>query len=379
MDSVTIDWPISRRRFFHTEIPLWYCTSCSKAITPPPGPYYRPWKDPAPFSKCPHCGGSEFRGEERVFDTWMDSSNSNLVATKFLQDESFFKANFPTHLRPQGRDIVRNWLYYTTLKSHYVMDREPFRKVFITGMGLDKHGRAMHKSTGNVIEPGPILAKHGADAFRFWAASETNVGDDFRIDEEKIAGAKKFLNKLWNAARFISGFEEPSVPPELRPADRWILGELNTLTEACLTGYEDYNFFGPANRCREFLWSVFAAHYMEMVKSRAYQGDAAAVWTLHACLRHLLRFLAPISPFVTDKVWSTLYGGSVHRQAIPEAREDWKTEFTGLTAAVIAFNSATWKGKKEAGKSLNEPVTGIAVPAGLEPFRLELTAMHHLQ
>jgi len=379
IDSVTIDWPISRRRFFHTEIPLWYCTACSKAITPPPGPYYRPWKDPPPFTSCPHCGGTGFRGEDRVFDTWMDSSNTNLVASQYLKDEAFFQGNFPTHLRPQGRDIVRNWLFYTMLKSHYVMDREPFRKVLVTGMGLDKHGRAMHKSTGNVIEPGPVLARHGADAFRFWAASETNVGDDFRIDEEKIAGAKKFLSKLWNVARFISSFEEPPEPPELRPADRWILGELHALAGACWAGYREYNFYGPANRCREFLWNLFAAHYMEMVKSRAYHGDAAAVWTLHACLRHLLRFLAPISPFLTDKVWSSLYGGSLHREGMPEAREAWKTDLTDLTGAVIAFNSAIWNAKKLAKKSLNEPVAGIPLPAELEPFHAELAAMHRLQ
>jgi len=379
IDSVTIDWPISRRRFFHTEIPLWYCTRCSKAITPPPGPYYRPWKDPAPFDACPGCGGREFRGEDRVFDTWMDSSNTNLVASQYLKDEAFFKGNFPTHLRPQGRDIVRNWLFYTTLKSHYVMDREPFHKVLVTGMGLDKHGRAMHKSTGNVIEPGPVLARHGADAFRFWAASETNVGDDFRIDEEKIAGAKKFLSKLWNVARFISSFEEPHERPELRPADRWILGELHSLAEACWEGYRQYNLFGPANRCRDFLWNLFAAHYMEMVKSRAYQGDVAAVWTLHACLRDLLRFLAPILPFVTDKVWSSLYGGSVHRETLPGAHEGWKTDLTDLTEAVIAFNSEVWNAKKLAKKSLNEPVAGISLPTELEPFRAELVAMHRLQ
>jgi len=377
MDSVTIDWPISRRRYFHTEIPLWYCRRCEKPLVPPPGPYYRPWKDPAPFEACPHCGGKEFRGEERVFDTWMDSSNSNLVATLFMKDDAFFRAQFPTHLRPQGRDIVRNWLYYTTLKSHYVMDREPFRRVLITGMGLDKHGRAMHKSSGNVIEPGPLLDRYGADAFRFWAASETNVGDDFRIDEQKIAGSQKFLSKLWNVARFISGFEEPKAPGPLRPADRWILEELDRLVSDCWQGYREYNPFVPSNRCRDFLWNVFASHYLEMVKARAYHEDTAAAHTLHACLRTLLRCLAPITPFVTDRVWSTLYGGTVHRQSLPEPVSR-PAEFGGLTEKVVAFNSSVWKAKKEAGKSLAEGLSGLPVPAELEPFGDELRAMHKL-
>jgi valyl-tRNA synthetase len=375
MDSVTIDWPISRRRYFHTEIPLWYCRACGETLVPPPGPYYQPWKDPAPFDACPKCGGRNFRGEERVFDTWMDSSNSNLVAGLFMKDDAFFRGTFPTHLRPQGRDIVRNWLYYTTLKSHYIMDREPFRRVLITGMGLDKHGRAMHKSAGNVIEPGPVLDRHGADAFRFWAASETNVGDDFRIDEQKIAGAKKFLSKLWNVARFISGFPMPAEPGPLRPADRWILAELDAVAADCWRGYRDYNPYGPATRCREFLWNVFAAHYVEMVKARAYRSDAAAAHTLHTGLRTVLLFLAPISPFATDHVWSSLYGGSVHRQRLPPAVESTAPAVTGQ---VVAFNASVWKAKKDAGKSLAEPIAGVVVPPELEPFAEELRAMHHL-
>src|SRR3989454_2599253 len=120
IDSLTIDWPISRLRYYHTEIPLWYCKQCGETLAPPPGQYYRPWKDPAPFSKCPKCGSKEFVGEERVFDTWMDSSVSNLYLTRYRRDPDFFAANFPLSLRPQGREIVRTWLYYTMLKSWLV-------------------------------------------------------------------------------------------------------------------------------------------------------------------------------------------------------------------------------------------------------------------
>ncbi|HKZ48139.1 MAG TPA: class I tRNA ligase family protein, partial [Thermoplasmata archaeon] len=178
---------------------------------------------------------------------------------------------------------------------------------------------------------------------------------------------------------FVSSFEEPKEPGELAAADRWILGELNALVEVCWAGYREYNFFEPSNRCRDFLWNVFAAHYVEMVKHRTYRGDAAAVWTLHAVLRDLLRLLAPIAPFLTDKVWADLYRGSVHKELLPVPREEWRTDLTGLTTAVIAFNSAVWKAKKEAGKSLAEPVAGIPLPAELEPFHRELAAMHKLQ
>src|SRR5256886_6089644 len=131
IDSLTIDWPISRLRYYHTEIPLWYCKQCGETLAPPPGKYYRPWKDPAPFAKCPKCGSKDFVGEERVFDTWMDSSVSNLFLTRYRTDPDFFAANFPVSLRPQGREIVRTWLYYTMLKSWLRGWFDPFRQALI--------------------------------------------------------------------------------------------------------------------------------------------------------------------------------------------------------------------------------------------------------
>lgn len=377
IDSVTIDWPISRRRYYHTEIPLWYCEDCFAPIVPPPGKYYRPWRDPPPFDSCPHCGGKRLRGEDRVFDTWMDSSNTNLVATLFMRDDDFFRKHFPTTLRPQGRDIVRNWLYYTTLKSWYVMHEKPFHHVFVHGLGLDEHGRAMHKSQGNVVDTEPVIAKHGADAFRFWSAAETMPGDDFRISEDRIAGGRKFINKLWNTMRFVSMFEQPATG-DLKATDRWILSELNELVRVSREGYEDYNFFVPANRCREFLWNVFAPHYLEMVKGRAYEGDTGARFTLNEVMKTLLRILAPITAFSTDKMWREVYGGSVHDQAMPEARTDWENDLRRLTQGLIEFNSKVWKDKKDRGLSLNEPLQGVTIPENLKPFEADLVRMHKI-
>jgi valyl-tRNA synthetase len=378
MASLTIDWPISRRRYYHTEIPLWYCEACGEVLAPEPGPYYRPWKDPAPFDACPKCGGTSFRGEDRVFDTWMDSSNSNLVATLYMRDDAFFRARFPPDLRPQGYEIVRNWLYYTLLKSHYVVGKKPFRHVMIHGLGLDAQGRAMHKSLGNVIDPRDVLAKYGAEALRFWAASEANIGENFRIGYDKIAAARNYLTKLWNVARFISTFERPETGPELTDTDRWILAELNRLVEDALEGYEDYNFFPVANGARDFLWNLFAAHYVEMVKGRAYEGDAAARWTLHEVLGTFLRLTAPITPFITDKIWSEMFGGTVHREAFPTVRREWDSELIATTATLVAFNSRIWKEKKDRGMSLAEPLTGVDLPEDLEPFRADLVRMHRL-
>jgi len=377
IDSLTIDWPISRRRYYHTEIPLWTCRTCGEVLAPPPGKYYRPWKDPAPFDACPKCGGKEFVGEDRVFDTWMDSSCSNLYVTGYRRDEAFFESNFPVSLRPQGRDIVRTWLYYTTLKSYLVRRQKPFETVFIHGMGLDARGRAMHRTLGNIIEPWPIVRRYGADAVRFFVASETNPGDDYRISEQKIGGAGKFLTKLWNTARFVSSFPEPRAG-KLSPADEWILAELNRLIEEARGAYEELNLFLPSNRARDFLWNLFAPHYVEMVKARAYEGDPGALWTLHTCLRDLLRLLAPITPFSTDLIWREVYGGSVHSETLPLPRDGIPASRLDLTEPVVTFNSEVWKTKRDKGVSLNVELPGVAIPEALKPFEPELRRMHRL-
>ncbi|TLZ89349.1 MAG: valine--tRNA ligase, partial [Methanobacteriota archaeon] len=285
--------------------------------------------------------------------------------------------NFPLSLRPQGREIVRTWLYYTMLKSWLVRRSKPFHRAFIHGLGLDARGRAMHRTQGNVIDPWPLLKKHGADAIRLFVAGETNPGDDFRISEAKIGGAAKFVTKLWNVARFISSFEEPEAG-KLQPSDEWILAELNRLVESCRGAYEDLNLFLPANRGRDFLWNLFAPHYVEMVKARAYEGDTGARWTLHACLRDLLRLLAPVTPFSTDKIWRSMYGGSVHAERFPMPRDGIPASRADFTEGLLAFNADVWKRKRDQGLSLNVELPGVDIPPSLKPFEGDLKRMHHL-
>jgi valyl-tRNA synthetase len=235
----------------------------------------------------------------------------------------------------------------------------------------------MHRTLGNVIDPWPLIKKHGADAMRIFVASETNPGDDFRISEAKIGGAAKFVTKLWNVARFISSFEEPEAG-KLLAADEWILAELNRLIEASRGAYEDLNLFLPSNRGREFLWNIFAPHYVEMVKARAYEGDTGARWTLHTCLRDLLRLLAPIAPFSTDKIWRSMYGGSVHAETFPTARDGIPGSRADFTEKIVAFNGDIWKQKRDQGLPLNVELPGVSIPPELKPFEGDLRRMHRL-
>ena len=390
LDSVAIDWPISRRRFYGTEIPIWYCNNCREPLLPEPGKYYRPWKDKAPFDKCTKCGHNKFAGDERTFDTWMDSSISPLFVTKYSKDNDFFLNTFPTQIRPQAKDIVRTWLYYTMLRCYQLTDKLAWSEVWVMGYGVDEYGEKMSKSKGNVIDPFPIISRHGADTFRFWSAIEANHGQDFRCSEQKIVEAQKFLTKLWNIGRFVSSFEIiSSYESDLLSSDRWILGELSNLVNECVRGYKEYNFFIPASQIREFTWNIFASHYLELVKSRAYNDKVpnnrySALYTLHKCFSVILLLLAPICPFITDKLWTTIYSQeSIHVQKFPLHDKDYG-DMCKFTKAIIDFNSLIWTKKREStnenGKrySLRDPIKA-EIPDELKQFKDDLKEMHNIQ
>ncbi|MHA1341205.1 MAG: valine--tRNA ligase [Promethearchaeota archaeon] len=385
INGITIDWPISRRRYYHTEIPVWKCKKCGEVHLPEPGNYYQPWREDPPFKDkpCKKCGSKEgYLGEEKTFDTWMDSSNSSIYILKYGKDEKFFKENHPCSLRPQGREIVRTWLYYTMLKNYLLFKKKPFEHVWITGLGMDKHGKKMSKSLGNVIDPDDIINKYGVDAFRFWAATVSHIGDDFRIDEEKIGNTKKILNKFFNIAKFVSFFEDKSNEldkVDLRPIDRWILAELNNTIEKSLKGYNDFDFIIPAQEIRIFAINLFASHYIELAKYRAYNNDKAAFATLHTCLKAILIMLHPIIPFITYRIYKTLYNQDVQFLEYPKPIGNKITQNYGdYTEKIIEFNSRIWKIKHEKNISLKEPIKA-EIPEELAPFKEELIKMHHIE
>jgi len=391
LNSVATDWPISRRRYYGTEIPIWYCVNCNYPNLPPPGKYYRPWEEDPPFDKCNSCGAGKFVGEERTFDTWMDSSLTAIYIGKFGESDRI-QHPYPGSIRPQAKDIVRTWLYYSMLRCVQLTDKLPWSKAWVMGFGVDERGEKMSKSRGNVMDPIPIINTYGADAFRFWSASECNLGYDFRCSEQKISVAKNFMSKLWNVARFISSFDSVSEKPTtLAPSDMWLLGELQKLVEECRKGYSEFNFFIPSNAIREFTWNVFAAHYIEMVKWRAYLDDSSqsrlsSIYTLHKGLTTILTLLAPICPYITEEIWTIMYDNvneSIHFCELPEVEGDYGN-YSKYTQLIINFNSMVWNRKKsylspETGKplSLKDPIE-LTIPENLLLFEEDLIMMHNI-
>jgi valyl-tRNA synthetase len=242
----------------------------------------------------------------------------------------------------------------------------------------------MSKSVGNVIDPQEVIKRFGAEAFRAWVFLEGDITEgDVKYSYARTEGSGKFLTKLWNISRLISSFPEgPSTA--VTPSEEWMIAELSSVIAKTRANYEDYAFSKAALDLRYFTWNVFADHYVEMVKGRAYGGpgvtrqEQEAAWNgLHTGLKNILLLMAPLMPFITDYLWRKLYGSnSVHSQSFPTLES--KSDYVGLTQQLLDFDSTIWNAKKSQGLSLKDPTT-TPVPTQLKPFEPDLRRMHHIQ
>lgn len=392
IEGISIDWPISRRRFYATEIPLWH--SDGMVALPQPGKYYRPWKEKPPgdadvikdgkvMGKVSDFKDAEWAGEARVFDTWFDSSISELFITKYRSDEALFKAAYPVSLRPQGKEIVRTWLYYTILRGYLETKKECFRDVWIHQHVLDEKGTKMSKSLGNIIDPHDIIKEFGAEAFRLWAAGEGDMSkQDLSCSKDKIRAELKTINKIFNVARFVNQFEDPK-KADLTELDSLFIDYIEDLTEYTDSEYARYNFYHPASRLRGFLWDEFASHYLEMAKNRAYNRDKtfsekkqrSAHYALHYIFKRYITLIYPVIPQVASVVGER-YGIDMAKEKFPSAKKG--TSDLSNIQKIMEFNSSVWKAKKDKGIALNAQIGGIKIPEELSRFSNDLKACHNL-
>jgi valyl-tRNA synthetase len=429
MDGISIDWPISRRRWYHTEVPIWYSEDGLKIVVPPHGTYVQPWREAPPpgsevldrvtresigFYDTMAGDLGELLGEGKVFDTWMDSSNSNLYVSGYISDPELFERAFPTSIRPQGKEIVRTWLYYTLLKSALLLDQPAFQNIWVDGLGMDPWGRKMSKSLGNGIDADSVLEcgaggrtgswkirgpdgkqvqlranKIGSECFRLWKACDAQVGDDFHINPEEIE-SKYFgvLTKVFNVARFASQFDVPddldTPPVGLSSEDQWILSEFNAMMARVEDAWSRIDIYTAAQSLKGFGTGVFPSHWLEMSKSRLYDGDKSAAWTLHRVVRDLLSAFSPICPFFSHYLSTTLYDSSaVDVRSFPRPSAIVDAEgaeaLRALTPIISEFNSMVWKLKKDSGLSLKSPISGIVVPNELSALQDSLVRMHSIE
>jgi valyl-tRNA synthetase len=401
MESISIDWPISRRRYYATEIPLWHPENSKEKIIalPKQGKYVQPWKQSPPKDaevidiKTRKILGKisdkkfkniKWKGEKKVLDTWMDSSISELFILKYKSDDKLFKKAYPASLRPQGKEIVRTWFYYTLLRGFLETSKPCFKDAWIHQHLLDEKGRKMAKSLGNVIDPQEVLQESGAEAIRLWSAIEGDLSkQDLSISKEKIRAELKTLTKLINISKFVMLFDKPKTKPKLTNLDELFINYMDDLIYLSDIQYNKYDFHYPALKLRKFIWDTFASHYIELIKNRVYNEENkftkeqtnSAKYTLHYLLENLLALLYPIIPQITSVI-AQEKGINLLKSQFPKGKK--LASKLNLIQQIENFNSKIWKTKKEKGISLKEPISNIKIPKELSIFKKDLKACHKI-
>ncbi len=309
-ENLKWDWVISRQRFYGVPIPVWYCENCDKIIFPDEKEL--PLDPIEKKRKCPKCK-KEAVPDTDVFDTWMTSSNTPEIASRWLEKPELYKKISPMSLRPQSHDIIRTWAFYTILKSHLLFKRIPWQNIMIGTYILDSKGKGMHKSKGNVVWADKLIEKYDVDAFRYWVGG-ASLGSDLPFDEKELVAGKRFLTKLWNASRFaFMNLEDyrGKKPKKLEKIDRWMLQKTKDINERIKKYYLDHDIARAKKEIENFFWHTFCDNYLEIIKKRIYneKGDKklSAQYTLYHSLLAILKLISPITPFITEKLYKEYF------------------------------------------------------------------------
>ena len=315
------DWCISRQLWWGHQIPVWYCDDCGGQVV-----------EIEPPDACP-CGSTSLRQDPDVLDTWFSSGLWPFSTMGWPERTATLAGFYPTSVLTTAHDIIFFWVARMMMLGLRFMGDVPFRDVFVTALVRDYEGKKMSKSSGNVIDPIDIIDIYGTDALRFTLASIAVPGRDINLSEERIAGNRNFVNKIWNAARLVTmnleGFAPEGGAPgsDLELADRWIMSRLSAAVERADAGMDAYNFSVAGKAVYQFFWGEFCDWYLELVKPRLYRGSPeqrrAAQWVAYSVLECALRLLHPYMPFVTEELWQRLPGAgeSIMRAPWPSPGE----------------------------------------------------------
>ncbi|MDT2828758.1 MAG: valine--tRNA ligase [Enterococcus viikkiensis] len=295
------DWVISRQLWWGHRIPAWYHKET--------GEMYVGMDAPA--------DSENWEQDPDVLDTWFSSALWPFSTMGWPDEDSEdYKRYFPTSTLVTGYDIIFFWVSRMIFQSLEFTDERPFKNVLIHGLIRDEQGRKMSKSLGNGIDPMDVIEKYGADALRWFLSTGSAPGQDVRFSYEKMDAAWNFINKIWNASRFVImnvedfTVEDIDFSGEKTVADRWILTRLNETIEKVTSLFDQFEFGEAGRQLYNFMWDDFCDWYIEMSKEILYGEDEAAKKTNKSILVHVLdqtlRLLHPIMPFVTEEIWAKL-------------------------------------------------------------------------
>ncbi|MBW3650961.1 MAG: valine--tRNA ligase [Actinobacteria bacterium] len=372
VNGLTGDWNISRQLPFGVPIPLWYPVRDDGVVE---------WEAPLvpaeerlpidPSTQVPDGFSPEqrdqpggFTGDPNVMDTWATSSLSPQIVGGWLDDPELFAKVFPYDLRPQAHEIIRTWLFYTVLRSHFEHASLPWTNAAISGFVYDPTRKKLSKSAGNAPDdPMALIAEHSADAIRYWAAGG-RPGMDIALDRNQFKIGRRLAIKILNASRFVLGLGEP--PQGATPAtalDLSLLAALAGVVDEATRAFDDYEYTRALERTESFFW-LFCDDYLELVKGRGYRGDGSALATLRAALSTLLRLFAPFLPYATEEVWSWHQQGSIHRAPWPAPAEvagEGRRADPAVLGVVSQVLGEVRKAKTGAKRSMKTPVLRAVV------------------
>jgi valyl-tRNA synthetase len=295
------DWVISRQLWWGHRIPAWYHKET--------GEMYVGMEAPA--------DSENWEQDPDVLDTWFSSALWPFSTMGWPDEESEeYKRYFPTSTLVTGYDIIFFWVSRMIFQSLEFTDERPFKNVLIHGLIRDEQGRKMSKSLGNGIDPMDVIEKYGADALRWFLSTGSAPGQDVRFSYEKMDAAWNFINKIWNASRFVIMNVEGFTPADIdfsgekTVADRWILTRLNETIEKVTSLFDQFEFGEAGRQLYNFMWDDFCDWYIEMSKEILYGEDEEAKQTTKSILVYVLdqtlRLLHPIMPFVTEEIWAKI-------------------------------------------------------------------------
>lgn len=317
------DWCISRQLWSGHRIPVFTCSKCGAEIVELTDP-----------TKCPKCGCTNLVQDPDSLDTWFSSALWPFSTLGWPNQTKSMEKFYPTDLMVTAYDIIFFWVARMIFSGFEYTGKEPFKDVLLHGLIRDELGRKMSKSLGNGIDPIDIIEKYGADSLRFALLTGTGVGMDSRFSYDKAENASNFINKLWNASRYVvenvnkTKFETmPLTQLKLSLADKWILTELNNTIVTITKLYDKYDVGMVCNAIYDFIWNKYCDWYIEATKPSLFGDDESKLTALNVLvyvLDKILKMLHPIMPFVTETIYRELPNAneSIMISSFPEVNKE---------------------------------------------------------
>jgi len=304
-------WCISRQLWWGHQIPVFHCSDEACKHT---------WATENDTEEnCPNCNGTNIQQDPDVLDTWFSSGlfplNTLGWPNEDKMDQKDFNKFYPSAVLVTGFDIIFFWVARMMMMGNKITGQNPFQDTYIHAIVRDKDGKKMSKSLGNVMDPLDIIKETGCDAMRFTLAVSSGYNRNINLDPSKIEGYRNFVNKIWNAFRFIQPYLENANDQgfeveDLHHHEKWILSELNDVIQSVTKSFEIYRFDDACNTIYQFVYEKFCSWFIEiskgMLNSENENLKVQRANLLKYCFKQIVKLLHPVTPFITEELWSHL-------------------------------------------------------------------------